>query len=88
MRRLRDVPSRTTLTLDDDVAAGLEREVRRTGRSFRAVVNEALRVGLEHGQRVAPAPYVVEPADLGLRTGLELDHVSGVLEALEGARHR
>ena len=37
---------RTTLTLDDDVAAKLKAELRRAGRSFRDVVNETLRRGL------------------------------------------
>jgi hypothetical protein len=74
--------------LDEDVAAGLEREVHRTGRSFRAVVNDAIRAGLEQVPRVKPAPFVVEPTDLGLRTGVELDHVAGLLDAIEGPRHR
>jgi predicted nucleic acid-binding protein len=38
---------RTTLTLDDDVAVRLEREVRKRGDSFKAVVNDLLRAGLE-----------------------------------------
>ena len=42
---------RTTLTLDDDVAAKLKAEARRAGRSFREIVNDALRRGLA-SQRV------------------------------------
>jgi hypothetical protein len=38
---------RTTVTLDDDVDAMLRAEIRRTGRPFKEVVNEALRVELE-----------------------------------------
>jgi len=38
---------RTTLTLDDDVAAKLKTEARRAGRPFREIVNETLRRGLE-----------------------------------------
>jgi hypothetical protein len=37
---------RTTLTLDPDVQQLLEGEVRRTNRSFKAVVNDAIRSGL------------------------------------------
>jgi hypothetical protein len=37
---------RTTLTLDEDVADRVRREQRRTGQPFKAVVNEANRVGL------------------------------------------
>jgi len=36
---------RTTLTLNDDVAATLKREAQRAGRSFREIVNETLRGG-------------------------------------------
>ena len=40
---------RTTLTLDDDVAAKLKTESQRAGRSFREVVNETLRRGWKAG---------------------------------------
>jgi hypothetical protein len=65
---------RTTLTLDDDVAAKLKAESRRTGRPFRDVVNEALRRGPE--QRCAASsfqPFTITPSDLGgLKPGLSL----------------
>jgi len=88
MCTLHDVSTRTTLTLDDDVASGLEREVRRTGRPFRTVVNDVLRAGLERERLRARAPFVVEPAERGLRAGLSIDHVSGLLDAVEGPRAR
>ena len=44
---------RTTLTLDPDVAALLRRIQRAHGRSFEAVVNDALRQGLR--QMAAPS---------------------------------
>ena len=40
---------RTTLTLDDDVAAKLRAEMRRSGMSFREVLNDAIRRGLITG---------------------------------------
>ena len=43
---------RTTLTIDDDVAAALERLRRAEDRSLKDVVNQTLRLGLE--QRDAP----------------------------------
>jgi hypothetical protein len=36
-------PLRTTLTLDDDLAAALNRKARHSGRSFKEVVNAAIR---------------------------------------------
>ena len=49
---------RTTLTLDDDLFMALNERARATGRSFKEVVNEALRRGLFETQsrRVIVAP--------------------------------
>ena len=41
---------RTTLTIDDDVAALIERERRRTGETRREVTNRLLRQGLQRGR--------------------------------------
>ena len=52
---------RTTLTLDDDVAALLSRAVKRRGGAFKDTVNEALRLGLEAMARPSPrARYRVD----------------------------
>jgi hypothetical protein len=81
---------RTTLTLDEDVAAKLTTIARRSGLAFRRVVNDTLRRGL--AQPVAPRsrpPFRVEARDLGaLRPGLSLDNVSELLERAEGPLHR
>jgi hypothetical protein len=81
---------RTTLTLDDDVAAKLRAEARRSGRSFRDVVNEAIRRGLLSRQAARPVgPFRVTTRDLGsLRPGLNLDNIADLLERLEGPVHR
>jgi Ribbon-helix-helix protein, copG family len=39
---------RITITLDDDVAAALERRRREHNQSLKQVVNELLRIGLQH----------------------------------------
>lgn len=81
---------RTTLTLDDDVAAKLEAETRRTGKSFKAAVNELLRIGLNARRKPADAPsFQVRARDLGsLKPGLSLDDVGELLERAEGPEHR
>lgn len=81
---------RTTLTLDDDVAAKLKLQVRRTGRPFRDIVNDTLRRGLAtSGRGVSRQPFIVETRDLGaLRPGLNLDNIGEALELLEGPIHR
>lgn len=46
---------RTTLTIEDDVAALIERERHRTGETIRQVTNRLLRQGLQRG-RDQPSP--------------------------------
>ncbi len=81
---------RTTLTLDDDVAARLKAAARKTNRSFRDTVNDAIRRGLDAA--AAPRtrrPFRVTPRDVGeLRAGLGLDNIGDLLERLEGPLHR
>lgn len=73
---------RTTLTLDDDVAAKLRSEARRTGKSFKQVVNEALRASFY--RRRTSTPFKVKPKDMGKpQPGVNLDKICDVLE-LEG----
>jgi hypothetical protein len=80
---------RTTLTLDDDVAAKIEVEVRRSGRSFKEIVNDLLRIALRtRRERERRRPFRVEPRDLGLRPGLGYDSVGDLLEQVEGPSHR
>jgi hypothetical protein len=66
---------RTTLTLDDDVAAKLKAESRRAGRPLRDIVNETLRRGLASRPTTArPQPLRITVRDLGnLKPGLSLD---------------
>ena len=81
---------RTTLTLDDDIAAKLKAEARRFGRSFRDIVNDTLRRGLA-SRRAAPTlkPFKVVARDLGnLLPGLTLDRVADLLEQVEGPLYR
>ena len=54
---------RTTLTLDDDLFMALNERARATGRSFKEVVNEAVRRGLAPS---ATRPVIEPPVvDLG-----------------------
>jgi len=76
---------RTTLTLDDDIAAALE-QLRRTRKiGLKALVNEALREGLKqmragHKRRER---FRTQPVDLGrLRIG-SIDNIGEVLAIAE-----
>ena len=81
---------RTTLTLDEDVAAKLKAESRRAGRPFREIVNETLRRGLA-SRRVTSQRQVfkITTRDLGnLRPGLSLDNIAELIDQIEGPVHR
>jgi hypothetical protein len=81
---------RTTITLDEDVAAELKAEARRTGKSFKTVLNECLPVALSAGRgRARPPSFGIEPRDLGaLRPGLSPDNISELLAFMEGPEAR
>jgi len=81
---------RTTLTLDDDVMARLRAETRRSGKSFKAVVNELLRRSLA-APSASPrrAPFAAKVRDLGeLRPGISLDNIGELLDRLDGDTRR
>jgi len=76
---------RTTLTLDDDVAARLKRLSR--GGRFKDVVNDVLRRGLERMETREPRPdYRVRPVKLAPRR-TDLDNVAEVIAESEGDGH-
>ncbi len=80
---------RTTLTLDDDVAAKLRAEARRLGKPFKQIVNDSLRLGLNVRSKATPAPpFKVKARPLGLRPGFSYDNVWELIEQIEGPSHR
>lgn len=80
---------RTTLTLDDDVSAKLREETRRSGRPFKQVVNDCLRLGLiTHSKAASLPPFKVKARPLGLRPGYSYDCVWRLIEQIEGPTHR
>ena len=81
---------RTTLTLDDDVAAKLKAEQNRAGLPFKEIVNETLRRGLASRRAAARGQaFRIAARDLGrLRPGLSLDNVGELIEQTEGSLHR
>jgi hypothetical protein len=80
---------RTTLTLDDDVAARLKAAVKRQKRPFRCVVNDVLRAGLAAAEPRTPRKvHRTAGFDLGSSLVGSLDNVEDVLLRVEGERHR
>ena len=81
---------RTTLTLDEDVAATLGRVREKRNLSLKGIVNEALRRGLREMEEGAPTRqvYSTEPVSLGRCLIGSLDDVAEALAVAEGEDFR
>ena len=81
---------RTTVTIDDDVAAKLEAEMRRQrSGNFKQVLNDVLRRGLLVRRELAGSkPFRVRARRMGKLQGLNYDNVGELLEHVEGAEHK
>ncbi len=75
---------RTTLTIDDDLAALLKQRARELGLPFKDVVNRTLRSGF--GEQAKPrhriAPKTI-PHAFGFRPGIDLDKLNQLADELE-----
>lgn len=83
-----DALMRTTLTLDEDVARYLTERTRLTGASFKQVVNDTLRAGLEGAEKpaAAPPPFRVTPKAAGFRPGVDVRRLNQLNDELEAER--
>lgn len=75
---------RTTLTIDDQLAAALREAARQSGQPFKEVVNQVLRRGLHQFEHPPARSYRLKPAALGVpRPGIELDKALALADVLE-----
>jgi Arc/MetJ family transcription regulator len=81
---------RTTLTLDDDVAAEIDRLRRDRDTGLKEVVNEALRRGLREMQRPEKkrAPFRTRTFDGGEPLVRNLDNIAEVIALVEGEDYK
>lgn len=81
---------RTTLSLEEDVAVALERLRRNRDESFKDLVNEALRRGLQqmNNRPAKRERFVTATVDLGRARIPDLDDIAGVLASVEGDAFR
>ena len=81
---------RTTLSLDDDVAALLQRALTRRKEPLKKVVNDALREGLPRllGPRAARKAYHTRPLNLGRCLIGSIDDVAETLAIGEGEAYK
>jgi hypothetical protein len=76
---------RTTINIDSDVLERAKSLSLKLGTPFKAIVNEALRVGLDHvAQPAKQRPYRTKPHAMGLRQGRNLDNIQELLAQIEG----
>ncbi|HNQ87027.1 MAG TPA: antitoxin [Verrucomicrobiota bacterium] len=72
------------MTIDDDLAAILQRESRQKGLPFKQLVNAALRRGLVQDQAMQPVPRVVtRPHAFGFKPGIDLEKLNQLADELE-----
>lgn len=81
---------RTTMTLEKDVAARLERLARTRRQPMKTLVNEALRAGLPQLERPPSArtAFRTTGLDLGVSVVGSLDDIAGVIGRVEGEAYR
>jgi hypothetical protein len=72
---------RTTITLDPDVERLLQEKQYLTKKSFKEVVNEAIRSALRPPPR--RSPKLIPPQPMGLRTGIDPRSLSALADDLE-----
>lgn len=73
---------RTTVTIDPDLAAKLQRVARERGISFKEALNTMLRAGMAE-QAGTARPYRLPARRLGLRPGIDLDKALHLAAGLE-----
>ena len=80
---------RITLSLDDDLAAEIQKMADRSGSSFEEVLKSSLRSSLPTPQAARSSqPFEVRAKDLHARPGFDFDDIEGLLEQVEGPAHR
>lgn len=73
---------RTTVTLDPDVVARLQRLANERGATFKATINATLRAGLDMGGP-GPKPFQEQTHSLGVRPGIDLTKALRIAAELE-----
>jgi len=75
---------RTTVTLDDDLAAELRNIAHQLKKPFKSVLNDAVRRGVGAARPVArPKRFVVEPRVCRLRPGFDDTRFNQLLDELD-----
>jgi hypothetical protein len=80
---------RVTLSLDDDLAAELQRSAEKSGRTLEEALSDSLRSTVMPRRAPLPTrPFEVRAKALHARPGFNFDDVEGLLDQVEGPAHR
>ena len=80
---------RTTITLDNDVLERARAISSKLKIPFKAVINEALRAGLDHVEQPAKRRnYKTKSHAMGLKAGRNIDNIRELLAQIEGEDSR
>ena len=75
---------RTTLTLDEDLAERLKETAHRERRSFKEVVNDAIRAGMgAYGKTIRTRPFTVRTFRSRLKAGIDEGKLNQLADQLE-----
>ena len=74
---------RTTLTLDDDLAAALKEQARLLDKPFKQVVNDALRRGMAPAPREDRPRFRIKPHHSGFAPGVDPLRLNQLYDQLE-----
>ena len=78
---------RTTVRIDDDLYREVKARAARSGRTVAAVLEDAVRRGLQGGPEPARQPYAVRPFGAGgVRPNVDIAVNHSVVEALDEGR--
>jgi len=80
---------RTTLTIDDDLAAILQQKARQRGVAFKQLVNSLLRSGLGATEGALPKRKMLKVVGrpLGMKTRYDSDKLNQLVDELEADRY-
>lgn len=79
---------RTTLTVDNDLLEKVRKTAARQNKPVKAIINEALRLGLNQMQKAMPSKYTLQPKKLGRKAAFVGSSVSEILEQAESEKFK
>lgn len=77
---------RTTVTLDSDVERILREEIHRSRKSFKVILNDAVRAALK--PKSQQLPKLLPPVSMGIMTGVDPVRFTNMADELEADAYR